>query len=70
MKHHMKIEYEGDRSAAEEYLAKTENLSHFLLTLINDILDMSRIESGKVQKIFVKAVTPDHAVVFFAKMKR
>ena len=35
--------------AAEEYLAKTENLSHFLLTLINDILDMSRIESGKVQ---------------------
>ena len=36
-------------AAAEEYLAKTENLSHFLLTLINDILDISRIESGKVQ---------------------
>ncbi len=35
--------------AAEEYLRKTEDLSHFLLTLINDILDMSRIESGKVQ---------------------
>lgn len=38
-----------DRQSLEEYLEKTESLSQFLLTLINDILDMSRIESGKME---------------------
>ena len=34
---------------AKKYLEKTEELSKFLISLINDILDMSRIESGKMQ---------------------
>lgn len=38
-----------DTKAVEGYLEKTESLAQFLLTLINDILDMSRIESGKMQ---------------------
>lgn len=38
-----------DTDAVQQYLGKTENLSMFLLTLINDILDMSRIESEKMQ---------------------
>ncbi len=35
--------------AIEEYLEKAESLSQFMLGLINDILDMSRIESGKLE---------------------
>lgn len=31
-----------------EYLAKTDAASHHLLALLNDVLEMSRIESGKI----------------------
>ena len=39
---------------SRDYLNQAENLSQFLLSLINDILDMSRIESGKVELEAVK----------------
>ncbi|MDO4961942.1 MAG: response regulator [Eubacteriales bacterium] len=38
----------GDKSVVDDYLEKIGNASEHLLNLINDILDMSRIESGKV----------------------
>ncbi len=37
-----------DRERAQDYLTKIAQASNHLLSLINDVLDMSRIESGKV----------------------
>ena len=39
--------------AVQEYLEKIEGSSQHLLALINDILEMSRIESGKIELEFV-----------------
>ena len=38
-----------DRNQVKDYLDKIQSASKHLLNLINDILDMSRIESGKLQ---------------------
>ncbi|MBR1741895.1 MAG: amino acid permease, partial [Lachnospiraceae bacterium] len=38
----------NDFSKVREYLAKIKTSSHHLLALINDVLEMSRIESGKM----------------------
>lgn len=38
----------NDSGKIQEYLAKIKTSSHHLLALINDVLEMSRIESGKM----------------------
>ena len=41
--------HSGNEAQVKDYLAKIDTASHHLLSLINDVLDMSRIESGKIQ---------------------
>ncbi len=36
-----------DKKQAENYIAKIENSSSYMLALLNDVLEMARIESGK-----------------------
>ena len=44
---------EEDIAKTHEYLGKIESSSQHLLALINDILEMSRIESGKIELEFL-----------------
>ena len=48
-----------DRERVKDYLAKTLASSNHLLSLINDVLDMSRIESGKIHLEEVKVNLSD-----------
>ena len=48
-----------DKDRVKDYLAKTLASSNHLLSLINDVLDMSRIESGKIHLEEVEANLSD-----------
>ena len=41
--------HEGDKEKFEDYLKKIRSSGEFLLELINNVLEMARIESGKVE---------------------
>ena len=49
---------ENDPAVLHDYLGKIDTSSRHLLTLINDILEMSRIESGTIELEFVPTDLP------------
>ena len=63
---------EGDIGKVREYIGKLEASSHHLLALINDVLEMSRIESGRIElspvPVDLRAVMEEARDVFAAQM--
>ena len=49
--------YRGDEARQEECLAKIMSASGFLLELVNNVLDMNKLESGEVQMRFITTAT-------------
>ncbi|MBQ0165736.1 MAG: PAS domain-containing protein [Treponema sp.] len=45
----MALSHKSETNKVDDYLTKVKTSSDYLLTIINDILDMSRIEAGKTQ---------------------
>ncbi len=48
-----------DLASVQDYLAKIKLSSNHLLSLINDVLEMSRIESGKVELVLSNVSIPE-----------
>lgn len=48
-----------DKERVKDYLSKTLSSSNHLLSLINDVLDMSRIESGKIDLVESECSLPE-----------
>ena len=65
---------ETEMPAVQEYLEKIDSSSQHLLALINDILEMSRIESGKLELEYVavdlRAILTGMSDLFSEQMKQ
>ncbi len=45
------IDDEGQRAQIKEWLQKSHSTANYLLSLVNDILDMSKLQAGKVELV-------------------
>ena len=71
----MALSNAGDEEKVKNYLGKVKMSGQMLLSLINDILDMSRIESGKVRLNEEKAYIDDfftslESVIYGSKVQK
>lgn len=48
---HLMERHVGDREAMEDYVRKLGKAAQYLLSLVNDILDVSKLQAGKVQLV-------------------